>query len=83
MSSNAFMLPVLPQPSTADFNGIDKTGTKSFKTARTDAPADGDRDFLTTLNRISDRETPDRHESPTADQTARASEHSDQGPPNS
>ena len=81
MSSSAFMLPALPQPFTADFKGIDKMGPKSFKSTRPDGSADGDRDFLATLNRISDRKAPERRETPAVEKPVPACERTDQAPP--
>jgi flagellar hook-length control protein FliK len=80
MTSNAFMLPALPQPPAAGFSGTGKTEPKSNPSTRPDGPADEGRDFLATLNQVAHRKNPDGRESRIAEKTAPVSEGSDKTP---
>ena len=55
MSSNAFMLPALPQTPAPGLNAIDSKAPAAFKSDRLGESTDQSRSFSTTLNRISER----------------------------
>jgi len=55
MSSNAFMLPALPQTPAPDLNSAPGKSSAAFKSNRLGESSDQSKNFSATLNRISDR----------------------------
>ena len=55
MSSNAFMLPVLPQTPAPDLSRAPGNGRAAVKSSRLSESSDQGKSFSATLNQISDR----------------------------
>ncbi len=66
MSSNAFMLPTLPQLPVPGLNGPDSRGSAAFKSDRIVQSTDPNNSFSETLKRISDRHDGDNRKTPPA-----------------
>ena len=67
MSSNAFMLPTLPQLPVTGLNGPDSRGSAAFKSDRIVQSTDPNNSFSATLKRVSDRHHGDNPKTPPAD----------------
>lgn len=66
MSSNAFMLPTLPQLPVPGLNGPDSRGSAAFKSDRIVQSTDPNNSFSATLKRVSDRHDGDNPKTPPA-----------------
>ena len=73
MSSNAFMLPVLPQIPASGLNGTDTKGPAAFKSSSPGESSDSGRSFSATLNRISEHRYGNNQKATPADKPAAAS----------
>jgi hypothetical protein len=73
MSSDAFMLPVLPQIPASGLNGTDTKGPAAFKSSSPGESSDSGRSFSATLNRISEHRYGNNQKATPADKPAAAS----------
>ena len=77
MSSDAFILPGLPQIPAAGLNGTAAKGPAAFKSNQLKEPSDPSKSFSATLNRISDRRYGSKPEATPAEKPAVTSRGSD------
>jgi flagellar hook-length control protein FliK len=77
MSSNAFVMPALPQTPASGLNRTDTKGPAVFKSNRIDKSSDQSKSFSATLNRISDRNHHRNPKSTASDKPALTSRGSD------